>query len=172
MGHNPPKLPPGFAPRTVMDAHRLGQPVILYCLNCATGKTVSSWKVYHRRGDFPFGSIQGGFWCRDCGRSAVVVVLPVFCPTPRDWARRNRAALPSDEEQARHFLLGEHLQIRVDRWNADGGIEQVIGKVADMDTGRALFDFARQRHPGSALTLRDGLVTHDQVGIVPPDSAF
>ncbi len=173
MGHNPPKPPPGFVPKNVADAHWLGQPVILWCLNCAAGREVSSWKVFHKRGDLAFGTVHGGFWCHDCRRSAVVIVLPVFCPTPRAWADYVKRGAPSDDEQRQMLLNAENLPFRIDRWGKDGNIEQLIAKVTDLETGREVFEVARRKFRNSwQLTLREGLVVYDVHGAIKLSGDF
>jgi hypothetical protein len=173
MGHNPPKPPPGFVPKNVADAHWLGQPVVLWCLNCAAGRKVSSWTIFQKRGALAFGTVHGSFWCHDCKRSAVVIVLPVFCPTPRAWAVHAPRDAPSDEAQRQMLLNAENLPFRIDRWNKDGTIAQLIAKVADLEAGREVFEIARRKyHDCWQLTLREGLVVYDVHGKIKLSGDF
>jgi hypothetical protein len=151
----------GFRPKTVADAHWTGQPVVVWCIQCGHSRSADAWHVFRQRGNLIFGMVQRGFFCGQCARSSIVVVLPFDAPSPWAWVRDQRAPSISDDEKRRILLATEHLPWRIDGWSEDGAMEKLMAKIADDGFAFDIFKIARRHNNGAAkLTLRQGLVTY------------
>lgn len=153
MAHNP-RIPFGFRPADVYDAFRLSEPVTVYCLNCAKDRHVGAERLSKLKGNLKFGMLQGGFWCRECKRSAIVVLFPSDVATPRDWVRhmQNQKRDGANDTQMPHAL-----PYRIDRWNDAGDIEKVLLMAADFNIAQGAFSIVRAQYPEKVkLTLREG----------------
>jgi hypothetical protein len=159
MGHNPPRPPVGFRPKTVADAHWVGQPVVVWCIGCGHSRSADAWHVFRERGNLIFGTLQRGFFCGGCVRKAIVVVLPHDAPSPWEWVRDQRAGSVSDDEKRRILLETEHLPYRIDAWSADGSLEKLMAKFKDFSLAADAFNIARKSNNQAArITLREGIV--------------
>jgi hypothetical protein len=151
MGHNP-KIPLGFRPDNLRDAYRMGEPVNIYCLNCTKVRSYSAWRLQQEKGCLPFGVLVGGFWCRQCKTSTVVILFPCDITTPFEWVRRYRTPrmhVPNIDSDA------DGLYLRLDTWGASGNVERLLGRFSDFDLAKQIFPFAVARYPDAAeLTLR------------------
>jgi hypothetical protein len=156
----------GFRPKTVADAHWVGQPVVVYCIGCGHSRSADAWHIFRQAGNLIFGTIQRGFFCGKCVRSSIVVVLPFDAPTPWHWTRDERNPQTSDDDKRKILLATEHLPYRIDAWGESGDVEKLMAKVADFGLASDIFKIAR-KHNNSAhrLTLREGIVEilHDPI---------
>lgn len=163
MGHNV-TIPLGFRPSTLTDAYRIGEPVNVYCLDCAKHRQVSAWTLYQKVGELQLGQLYGGFWCRTCRRSSVAVVFPCDITTPRAWADR-RGKPKTIYPKIGTLLPGENLPYRIDRWDEHGNVAAVILRAMDADIAIKCFPVVRARYPEQVqLTVREGMQFYDVPG--------